>query len=80
VRAANTGISAFISNKGAVLDRVHEKNGQDLFIMGKSTFALPLASKETLYRKGGFLFPYAALALFGLLFIINSLRVAPREK
>jgi apolipoprotein N-acyltransferase len=65
VRAANTGVSAFITAQGKVLGRVRGKNGEDIFTSGKATYALPLPSgPATLFRQGGWIFPYAAAGLF----------------
>jgi apolipoprotein N-acyltransferase len=74
VRAANTGISAFISKKGVVLDRVEDSTGHDIFVAGKKTLTIPLEDKETLYRKGGYLFPYGALILFGTMFVVQQIK------
>ncbi len=74
VRAANTGVSAFISKKGIVLDRVRDEKGNDIFVFGRKTLTLPLEKGETLYRKGGYLFPYLALIAFGGMFVIRLLR------
>ncbi|MBI3307664.1 MAG: apolipoprotein N-acyltransferase [Candidatus Omnitrophica bacterium] len=64
VRAANTGISAFISSKGQVLDRVHSSSGEDSFVTGHKTLPLPITHQNTLYRRGGWLFPYAGIGCF----------------
>ena len=67
VRAANTGVSAFISSTGKVLGRVHDSKGKDIFVTGKQTLDLPLNGRTTSYQRGGWLFPYAALALFAII-------------
>ncbi len=67
VRAANTGVSAFISHQGRILGTVKDKRGDETFVMGQKTLDLPLVAERTLYRQGGFLFPYAAIALFLIL-------------
>jgi apolipoprotein N-acyltransferase len=74
VRSANTGVSAFISPQGQMLGRVEDDKGKAIFITGKKTVDLPLQKKETLYRKGGWLFPYAALMLFILMGIFQARR------
>ncbi len=74
VRAANTGVSAFISKKGVVLDRVQDEKGKDIFVFGRKTLTLPLEEEYTLYRKGGYLFPYVALMVFAAMFILMSIR------
>ncbi len=71
VRAANTGVSAFISPKGEVYARVRNKKGEDIFSLGKETAPVVLREGQTTpFRQGGWIFPYAGSALFGLLFLI----------
>jgi len=62
---ANTGVTAFISPKGEVVDSIKDKAGREIFVMGGITRAIPLAVKDTFYLKVGFLFP--CLAFFLLL-------------
>ena len=76
VRAANTGVSAFISHQGRVLATVKDAWGEETFSMAQKTFDLPLVTERTLYRQGGFLFPYAAAALF----LIMGIWVFQRNK
>ncbi len=64
VRAANTGVSAFINPLGEAVERVHNQDGKDTFVMGGLTYPVPLAKESTLFRKGGWLFPYLCLVLF----------------
>ena len=64
VRAANTGISGFISHQGRVLATVKDENGEETFVMGQKTLDLPLVAERTFYRNGGFLFPYFSVAFF----------------
>ncbi len=61
VRAANTGISGFISPKGEVLARVGERAGEDIFVAGRKTAVINTQPVPTLYRRGGYLFPYFVL-------------------
>jgi apolipoprotein N-acyltransferase len=76
VRAANTGVSAFVSLQGRVLATVKDARGEELFVMGQKTLDLPLLTNRTLFRRGGFLFPYFAIALF----LIMSIWVIRRNK
>lgn len=78
VRAANTGLSAFISYRGEVLATVKNAKGEELFTLGHKTLDLPLTVENTIYRRGGFYFPYAACLLFlGLgLFLIKKRTVS----
>lgn len=68
VRAANTGVSAFISNRGKVLDTVADEKGEELFVTGRKTMALPIDVKKTLFGMGGWAFPYAACFVFVVMF------------
>jgi hypothetical protein len=67
VRAANTGVSAFINPLGEVVERVHNQDGKDTFIMGGVTSPVSIAKEPTLFSKGGWLFPYLCLTLFMIL-------------
>ena len=67
VRSANTGVSAFISYQGKVLATVKDVRGDETFVTGQRTVDLPLLTEQTLYRRGGFLFPLFATALFLIL-------------
>ncbi len=70
VRAANTGVSAFISHQGRVLATVRNARGDETFVMGQKTLDLPLITERTLYRRGGYLFPYIAIGIFALLAVV----------
>jgi len=72
VRSANTGVSAFISNKGEVLDTVTDTKGKKIFATGHKTYPLPLDFSETIYGKGGWLFPYVAVFLYAMIFFIQK--------
>lgn len=62
VRAANTGVSAFISDGGKVLDRVKDQKGQDIFIGGGLVREMTSSRVMTLYQRGGYYFPAVCLA------------------
>jgi apolipoprotein N-acyltransferase len=72
VRAANTGISAFVSHQGRVLATVKGAKGEETFVMGQKTLDLPLVAERTLFRRGGHLFPYFATGLFLVLVMTRS--------
>ena len=67
VRSANTGISAFISHRGRVLGTVKDARGGETFVMAQKTLDLPLVAEKTLYRRGGWMFPYFAMGIFVIL-------------
>ena len=67
VRSANTGVSGFISNRGQVRATVKDARGDETFVMAQKTLDLPLVTERTLYRRGGWMFPYFA---FGIFFIL----------
>jgi len=71
VRAANTGVSAFISHQGRVLATVQDARGEETFVMAQKTLDLPLVSERTLYRRGGWMFPYFAIGIFFILFLMK---------
>lgn len=64
VRAANTGVSGFISPQGRVLAILKDERGEETFSMGQKTLDLPLVTERTFFRQGGFLFPLFVVALF----------------
>ncbi|MBU9888949.1 MAG: apolipoprotein N-acyltransferase [Candidatus Omnitrophica bacterium] len=63
VRAANTGVSAFISHRGEVLGTVKNKKGEETFTLGHKTLDLPLRAIKTAYRQGGHGFPYVVFLI-----------------
>lgn len=74
VRAANTGVSAFIDSRGRVLERLADKAGNTIFVTGYKTRMIPYGSRDTLYRKGGWVFPYAGAGLFVIMFLLILFR------
>ncbi len=67
IRAANTGVSAFITNRGEVLDRVKDQHGHDTFIAGGLVRSVLLGGEKTFYRTRGYQFP-----LWCLVFVLGS--------
>jgi len=65
VRAANTGVSAFIDPFGRVIGTVHNERGKKTFVAGTAVAALPLVNQRTLYTKYGDVF--AMLCFLGIL-------------
>ena len=72
VRAANTGVSAFVSHQGRVLATAKDAKGEETFVMGQKTWDLPIGVDPTLFRRGGYLFPYFSAGLFLILIMIRS--------
>ncbi len=62
VRAANTGVSAFVSDRGKVLDRVKDQKGRDIFIGGGLVREVTRSRAITWYQRGGHYFPIFCLA------------------
>ncbi len=80
VRAANTGVSGFVTPMGQVVARVKDKKGKDTWIMGGMTYPGVWAKKDTLYRSGGWLFPYVCLAvLIMMIFLPLTPTLSPRR-
>ena len=75
IRAANTGISAIITNQGIILDRVKDSAGHDSFIAGGISGSVSLASRKTFYQAKGYLIPY-----FCLLFVMAGFILGLRTK
>jgi apolipoprotein N-acyltransferase len=75
VRAANTGVSGFINARGEVVERVRNQEGKDTFVMGGTTYPVALSKEETLYRRGGWLFPHACLMIltvYGMIRVVGA--------
>ena len=69
-RAATTGVSAFIDARGAIVARVADANGKDVFVPGVLLWDVPLSDKKSFYTLHGDVFAraMAAAALLILLF------------
>jgi apolipoprotein N-acyltransferase len=78
VRAANTGISGFINLKGEFEFPV-ERDGRRMEIAGYSTHSISTEPYLTLFRQGGWLFPYL-LSLVFLMFLSISFFYKNKEK
>ncbi|MBI4970908.1 MAG: apolipoprotein N-acyltransferase [Candidatus Omnitrophica bacterium] len=63
IHCANTGVTAFVSPKGEVTDRVKDPKGHELFVMGGITRPVYLSRESTPYLQFGYLFPYIALLI-----------------
>jgi apolipoprotein N-acyltransferase len=64
VRAANTGVSGFISSRGELLASVKDAMGEETFIAGQKTYDLPIVNEKTFYRRWGYIFPYSMMLIF----------------
>jgi len=62
LRAANTGLSCFIDQKGRITGRV-ARNGRDLFVDGFGIQEIVLSRARTFYTKYGDLFAYMCVFL-----------------
>lgn len=71
IRAANTGVSAFISDTGIVLDRVKDSKGHDTWIAGGLTYPVLIKNSTTFYQKAGYFFPLFCLLLGFGLFVLS---------
>ena len=76
VRSANTGVSAFISPRGKVLNTVYDKFGNELFVTGGISRDLFISSSPTIYRKIGYIFVYLCL-LFSIGYVVFLLYLSP---
>ena len=77
VRAANTGVSAFIDPFGRVIQTVQNERGKKAFVMGTAVAALPLVNQRTVYTKYGDVF--AMLCFLGILGAIWATRTASKR-
>ncbi|MFC1590534.1 apolipoprotein N-acyltransferase [Candidatus Omnitrophota bacterium] len=62
VRAANTGLSCFIDQRGGITGRVADGK-RDLFVDGFKTADIMLADTDSFYRRYGDIFVYLAMLL-----------------
>jgi len=58
VRAANTGVSAFVDPWGRIISAVRDGHGKETFIDGTAWGALPSNHEKTFYTKYGDIFTY----------------------
>lgn len=72
LRAANTGVSGYISNRGELLESVRDPRGEELFVTGYRVFDLSADANETLYTRLGYLFGFACLIVTVLLVIVAA--------
>lgn len=72
VRSANTGISAFIAPDGAVISRVQDASGKDIFVRGWLTLEVDVTEAgKTIYNRFGDWF----VLFCGLIFILPLIRL-----
>jgi apolipoprotein N-acyltransferase len=62
VRAANTGISAFIDPYGRIVEQLKASNGKSVFVEGVLTGTVPLSQGPTFYTRFGDVFAFAQIA------------------
>ena len=62
-RADSTGVSAFISPNGKIVERVKDISGKDLFVSGMIVRDLPLSNKKTFYTVHGDVFAYVLIGI-----------------
>lgn len=62
-RANTTGVSAFISPSGEIVERVRDRAGEDLFVSGILVRDLPLSNHKTFYTVYGDIFAYLTIGM-----------------
>ncbi|MBI3315025.1 MAG: apolipoprotein N-acyltransferase [Candidatus Omnitrophica bacterium] len=77
VRAANTGVSAFIDPFGRVIGAVQNERGKKTYVAGTAVAALPLVNRRTVYTKYGDVF--AMFCFLGILGAIWTTRTASKR-
>jgi apolipoprotein N-acyltransferase len=73
VRAANTGLSCFIDQKGRIVSKV-SKEGEDLFIDGFKAHEIVLSRARTVYTAYGDVFAYLCI-FFTVFYLSRSTRI-----
>lgn len=73
VRAANTGITAFIDPFGRITERLRGPNQKELFIEGFLAGTVPLSNEQTFYTRYGDIFTFLQIAICAALLIYSCL-------
>jgi apolipoprotein N-acyltransferase len=73
-RAGATGVSAFISPDGEIVERVRDGNGNDLFVAGVLVRDVPLSTNKTFYTLYGDVFTYVVICMAGLIIAVFVFR------
>jgi apolipoprotein N-acyltransferase len=76
VRAANTGISAFIDPFGRITARLRGVNQKELFMEGILSGAVTASAARTFYTQHGDLFAWGQVVLSCVMLLASGLRVA----
>ena len=74
VRAANTGISAFIDPNGRITARLRGPEGKELFVEGVLIRDVPLSGEMTFYTRYGDVFGFCQIAFAALLLLFGLVR------
>jgi apolipoprotein N-acyltransferase len=76
LRAATTGVSAYISPNGEIVERIEDSNGNDLFVSGILVRDVSLHNAKTFYTKYGDIFAFVCIGLVvvSLLFALFTRR------
>jgi apolipoprotein N-acyltransferase len=82
VRAAATGVSAFINADGEIVERVGGGNPESLFVSGVLVRDVPLSDRKTFYTVYGDIFAYFSigLAVLSVVAAIYIQKWMPRRK
>ncbi len=78
VRSATTGVSAFISPNGEIIERIRNSQGDDLFVAGYLVSDVPLSNDKTFYTIHGDVFAYISIitaVLMTLIALYGQLRI-----
>jgi len=63
LRAATTGVSAYISPNGEIAERIQDEKGDDLFVSGMLVRDVPLRNSNTFYTRYGDIFAFVCIGL-----------------
>jgi apolipoprotein N-acyltransferase len=77
VRCANTGISCFIDPRGRIIDRVKDKDGQEIYVQGILTRPVIPNISNTVYTRLGDWPVWISLVCLILLLILAAVRKDP---
>ncbi len=81
IRAANTGVSAFVAPTGRVINYVH-KEGEKTFVEGVLTEKVPIIRKQTFFNKHPHFFAYFCFVciLSGLIYHLRNNNIKRKQQ
>ena len=80
VRAGNIGVSAFITPRGEVEDKIRNERGFETYVTGALTRPVAFVHAPTFYQKFGFTFPWFCFFPVLIFLFLLLLKIATADK